>query len=85
MRKYQPIWETIKSSKSGTVSLAADPSSHARIIKAVRKEKCNDVGWKLLCSEQSKKYKIEEEIEGKLITFKLIDISHQLPISLSSL
>jgi len=55
---------------------------HARIIQAVRKEKCRDRGWKYLCLEQGKKYELLEEVEGKLITFTL----HELPyFSLQSL
>ena len=82
MRKYQPIWEAVKNSDKHTVSLAAPISTHRRIIKAVRKEKCNDAGWQLLLSEEGKKYKLKEKVEGKLITFYLEDIS---PIALSSL
>lgn len=73
MRKYQPIWEQVK--LHSTASLAANPAMHARIIKAVRKEKYMDVGWKLLLSEQCKKYELKEKVEGKLITFYLVDIS----------
>ena len=69
MRKYQRIWEALKVSYS--VSLEADTSMHARITKAVRKEKNIDLGWKLLSLEQGKKYVLTEEIEGRLIKFKL--------------
>lgn len=69
MRKYEPIW--IKLKAEGTASLAAQPSLHARIIKAVRKEKDEDIGWKLLNLEQDAKYTLFEKIEGKLVTFYL--------------
>ena len=80
MRKYQPIWNAIK--KDNTASLVADTKLHARIINAVRKEKARDLGWKLILSEQGKKYKMEETIEGKMITFYLVDIS---PIHITDL
>lgn len=73
MRKYQPIWELIK--KEHTVSLAADPSMHERIIWAVRKEKNIDRGWKLLLAEQGTKYKLKDKSEGSLLTFYLVDAS----------
>jgi len=80
VRKYQPIWETIK--RDNKASLAATPCMHRRIIKAVRKEKNKDAGWRLLLLERGIKYKLKEKIEGSLITFYLEDIS---PIQVSSL
>lgn len=80
MRKYQPIWEAIK--QSSTASLSADPSAHYRIIRAVRKEKDLDLGWKMQCLEAGKKYKLLDKADGSLLTFKLIDVS---PVSLASL
>jgi hypothetical protein len=80
MRKYQPIWEAIK--QSTTASLAADPSAHYRIIRAVRKEKDKDLCWKLECSEAGERYRLEDKSEGSLLSFILIDIS---PISIRSL
>lgn len=73
MRKYQPIWEQIKTNMSA--SLAAPVSSHKRIINAVRKEKCRDAGFRLLSSESGNKYKMIEKVDGKMITFTLRDIS----------
>lgn len=80
MRKYQPIWEQIK--LHSTVSLAAETKAHARIVKAVRKEKDIDVGWKLLLLEQGIKYQLHDKIEGKVITFYLVDVS---PVNLTHL
>ncbi len=80
MRRYQPIWEQIKTEH--TASLVVDPKLHARIIKAVIKEKDKDTGWKLLTSEIGKKYKLQIEATGKLIIFTLEDIS---PISINDL
>ena len=45
MRKYQPIW--IKLKDKGSASIAAHPLLHARIVKAVIKEKWLDQGYKL--------------------------------------
>jgi hypothetical protein len=73
MRKYQPIWEQIKQNKIG--SLTAPTSSHARIINAVRKEKCKDQSFQLLTSESGNKYKLLEDIVEETITFTLKDMS----------
>jgi len=69
MRKYQPIWEAIKQGKP--VSIAAPIGSHTRIIKAVRKEKVKDLAWKFQNSEEGRRFKVKEDIEGKVITFYL--------------
>ncbi len=69
MRKYQPVWEAIK--KEGTATILTPISTQERIIKAVRKEKAMDIGWKLLLSESGKRYKLKETVDGKLITFTL--------------
>jgi hypothetical protein len=45
MRYYEPIWNILKSKKTHRV--AAHPALHARIIKAVIKEKWMDIGYKI--------------------------------------
>lgn len=85
MRKYQPIWERVKSNINKPVSLAADYSMHERIIKAVTKEKSQDLGWKLLMTELGKRYALMHDTDGKCIVFYLEDVSHQLPIDINSL
>ena len=73
MRQYQPIWEQIK--EAGNASLIAPIESHRKIIQAVRKEKSNDRGYKLLMSEQGIKYEMRDVVEGTKIMFMLVDIS----------
>ena len=80
MRKYQPIWEELK--QNFTASIRADKAAHSRIIKAVRKEKDNDTPWKLLMSEEGKRYKLYESITGNIISFRLEDVS---PITVEDL
>lgn len=51
MRQYQPIWAKLKAlplSEASTkgVSVTANRALHARIIKAVRKEKWKDIAYK---------------------------------------
>ena len=67
MRKYEPIW--IKLKKEGSASIAAHPLLHARIIKAVTKEKWKDDGYKL---EILPYFTIlTNERRGSMITFTL--------------
>lgn len=73
MRKYQPIWEALAKNPTKNVAIAAPICSHARIIQAVRKEKCTNIGWRLLLSETNKRYTLDYKVEGKLVTFSLIE------------
>ena len=79
MRQYQPIWERIKKTKTATI--VAPVENHRRIVQAVRKEKCKDEGWRLLCSEEGIRLKLVDTIEiaegakhGSVI-FTLLDVS----------
>lgn len=75
MRKYQPVWEQLK--LQGKAALSAEPETHTRIIHAVRKEKCMDLGWKLQLEESgtARVYKLEHTIQGSLLTFILVDVT----------
>ena len=52
-RKYQPLWERIKI--TGTAKVVASPNIHTRIMKAVQKEKLNDINYKLVLDLEVKK------------------------------
>jgi hypothetical protein len=67
MRKYYPIWSKLK--QHGTASLAAHPLLHARIIKAVTKEKWMDTSFKLQTLPYY--FAMTYEVKGNMITFKL--------------
>ena len=45
MRKYEPIWTQIKT--LGYCKISAHKAHHARIKKAIRKEKDQDLGYKM--------------------------------------
>ena len=70
MRKYQPIWIKIK--QDHIAKLKAPSSVQGRIITAVRKEKSNDLGWKLLHLEKGIRYKLMNESDGDILTFRLV-------------
>ena len=68
-RKYQDIWEALKA--TGTCSIAAPRPLHARILKAVVKEKYNDLGYKVLLAETSQKATVTHVRNGSTIRFIL--------------
>ena len=71
MRKYQPVWEQIKT--SGICELSAHRLHHPRIIKAVTKEKDMDILYKLENSELSPPLValMRSYRKGSIITFTL--------------
>ena len=71
LRKYEPIWKELK--LSGKAALTAKPQLHARIKKAVIKEKDNDLAFKLSASEGGKKYKLSVASNGQVLSFLLED------------
>lgn len=75
LRTYEPIWIAVKNNPNREASLAADPALHARIIKAVIKEKYMDKGWGLIMLELGKKYKLHYTKRGKVLTFRLEDVT----------
>lgn len=68
-RLYQPIWEKIRD--TGKCSISAPSPMHKRIIKAVIKEKGNDLGFKVLSAEKWRWNKLSYTISGSMITFTL--------------
>jgi len=69
MRKYQAIWVRLKLHKTAT--LIAAPSSHLKIIRAVKKEKNIDLAYKLTSIEQGLKFKLAFHSEGDKLNFRL--------------
>ncbi|PHQ81755.1 MAG: hypothetical protein COB66_01400 [Coxiella sp. (in: Bacteria)] len=78
MRQYEPIWNRLK--LDHTASIQAPVHLHLRIIKAVKKEKTKDQGWKLLVSEKNLAFKLHREIEGETITFSFIEIATKIEL-----
>ncbi len=82
MRKYQVIWRKLK--LDGECRLSAHPSLHKRIKKAVSKEKCNDVAYKVLWDiegcPQPELVRVTDPDNPAILIFKLIK-----PITLGDL
>lgn len=72
MRKYQPLWSSLK--KARTVTIEADVANHFTIIGCLKKEKNLDVAYKFTCLEQGFKLKLQIKTEGSHITFKLVPV-----------
>lgn len=71
-RKYQAIWERLKSKKVCTIEV--HPAVEARVKKAVIKEKNNDLGFKLLNDHDYFFLKVTKKEVGKglvRLTFEL--------------
>lgn len=56
MRQYEPAWKKLKA--EGKVVIAAHPLVHARIYKALRKEKDMDLVYKLQCEDDGKQARL---------------------------
>lgn len=69
MRKYYPIWKKLKT--KGTQVVVHPAHLHARLIKAVLKERTMDTGFRYELSEANKCAKVFAKSEGNLITFTL--------------
>ena len=69
MRKYFPIWKKLK--QKGEQVVVHPAHLHARLIKAVLKERTMDTGFRLELSEANKYAKVFATSEGNLITFRL--------------
>ena len=76
-RLYQPIWDKLKSlskhdAETKGITITAPAPLHRRIVRAVKKEKHNDLGYKMLLKEQDDRDAII--VHSRLhstITFKL--------------
>lgn len=69
MRKYQPIWLELKTKNE---VLVVHPNHlHARLIKAVLKERTMDTGFRLELSELNRYAKVFFRSTGNYITFTL--------------
>jgi ATP-dependent protease Clp ATPase subunit len=76
VRKYEPAWKKLKSEH--LIKIAAHPAVHARILKAIIKEKDMDVVYKLQMSEDCKKALISHESKsGQLI----LRLKHSIGLS----
>ena len=69
MRKYQPIWIELKRTRKSTVLHPA--RLHARLIKAVLKERTMDTGFRFELAEANRCAKVFAKSDGNFIKFTL--------------
>lgn len=71
MRKYQPIWEQLKS--DGIITIVAPVESHQTIINMVKKERNKDLAFKIICSENFIGYRLSNRtnVAKSTLTIKL--------------
>lgn len=69
MRKYYPIWQKLKTKRKVVVVHPAH--LHARLIKAVMKERTMDTGFRLELAEADSHAKIVTSSTDNYITFTL--------------
>lgn len=74
LRKYQAIWLTLKA--TGGAVLTAAPDRHKTIIQAVRKERANDIPFRIAEKRLGKRHTLKYSIgeDGYTLTFTLIDL-----------
>lgn len=82
MRKYQAIWNQLK--LSAECRLVAHPERHRRIKKAVSKEKCADISykvqWDIKGCPQPELVRMTDPDNPNILIFKLV-----VPITLEDL
>jgi hypothetical protein len=71
-RKYAQVWEQIK--QKGICAISAHKAYHRRIKKALRKEKDQDLLYKMNCLEANPPIvaRVKTKTSGSVITFRLI-------------
>lgn len=70
-RLYYPAWHQLKTNPTEPLKIAAPKRSHARIIKAITKEKWLDVTYKLQLSQEGKYAILRSKCDHNMITFTL--------------
>ncbi len=76
MSQYDSIWNALKRDK--VVSLTANRLFHARIIKATKKRKWLDMGYRMELLEDGCIAVLTHSISASVITFTLVIKKHHL-------
>lgn len=69
-RAYQTLWETIRDTPE-FVTIEVHPGLINRVVKAVMKEKYNDLAFKLMNTHDSFRLEISKDREKGVVRFKL--------------
>ena len=69
-RLYEPIWDQLKLTQFCATEVPKH--LHARVLKAVTKEKNIDVAFKDLMDSHNRTFVLETRIENKIMIFRLV-------------
>jgi hypothetical protein len=70
-RMYQPSWEALKASKTKSIQIVAHSRLHARIYKAVIKEKDMDTVFKLELADDCKRATLSHTSKDNILTISI--------------
>lgn len=71
MRLYQPAWNRLKNNPTAPLVISASPHLHARIYKAIIKEKNIDLIFHLETSESKRTSKLSRRSDGNALIITL--------------
>lgn len=72
MRMYQAIWNTVRD--TGKATVISPKPMHSRLIRAVKKEKCKDIPWRIT-NPKYRQYKLFiDTTQPDSVTFQLYNI-----------
>lgn len=69
MRMYQPAWNLLK--RELQIQISAKPNLHARIYKAIRKEKDMDTIYKMECADRGESATLSSTSSGLILTIQM--------------
>jgi hypothetical protein len=85
MRQYEPIWIKLKQSikkpeaeRAKGVTIVVDTHFHARVIKAVTKEKYGDMAFKIRMEPRATMLVVKQEDNIINFSLKIIDSAESL-------
>lgn len=71
MRQYEPGWIKLRTDPTKPLIISAHPAYHARIYKAIIKEKDRDLVYKLECEDAGIKTRLSKSSVGNALTITL--------------
>jgi hypothetical protein len=71
MRMYEPAWIRLKSNPELPLIISAHARFHARIFKAIQKEKWKDTVYHLAQDSRGYTTKLSRESKGDVLTIRL--------------
>lgn len=70
-RHYQELWEKIRDGNGALIEVSINPFFFSRIAKAVKKEKHQDLGFRIINEQDVFRLEIKRDREKEIISFRL--------------